>query len=193
MVGSRTVKALTALLISMTVGALALMVLETAPATPRAQQLVALAAPADGVGAVIHQTSVPLQPIKWRNLIVHSSGAEDAGIVDGCHFLVEADGSVWPTELWKRQISGHHVYVPGRDFNADSIGVCLMGQYTLSDPRIQKKQFDSLVDLTRSLQQAFRMPADRVYLRSDLDPNSLSPGDGFPAGDFNSRLLRSVR
>jgi hypothetical protein len=191
MVGSRTIKALVALLISMTAGAGVLMVLEVAPASPQAQQLTALAEPAQGVAAVIHETSVPLQPIKWRHIIVYSSN--DAGFMGKCHFVIAPDGSARPTELWKGQASGDHIYVPGRDFNRDSIGICLEGSFSYDDPTISQKQFDALMDLSRSLQQAFRITADRVYLESDLVPNSSSPGDAFPAGQFNAELLRGLR
>jgi len=193
MVGSRTIKALTALLFSMTVGACALMLLEVAPASPDAQQLTALAAPAEGVAAVIHDTSVPLQPIKWRHVIVHSANAEDVDFQQQCHFIISADGKARVTKLWKRQVCGNHVYVPGRDFNGDSIGVCIEGNFARHDPTISQKQFNALLELTRSLQRAFLITADRVYLTSDLVPNSYSPGEAFPTGEFNAALLRSVR
>ena len=58
MFGSRTIKTLTALLVSMTLGALALMVLETAPAEPAAQHLAAVTGgpPAGQAGRAVGET-----------------------------------------------------------------------------------------------------------------------------------------
>ena len=188
MLGSRTIKILTALLVSMTVGAFALMVLETAPVSPKAHHLAAVAAPLANPGSAIYETSVPLQPIKWRNVIVHASGSESPDITERCHFLVAQDGKVSATALWKRQLSGHHVYVPGRDFNADSIAVCLIGLFSQSPP--EKNQLTALVKLVRTLQPAFQIPADRVYLLSELDAYTNSPGSAFPVQAFNRSLYR---
>ena len=192
MIGSRTVKTLTALLASMTVGGFALMALETAPVSPRTEQLAALAAPGDGVWQVLHDTAVPLQPVKWRTVIVHSS-AEGNDMARRCHFVVSGQGEVGCTELWKRQISGHHIYVPGRDFNADSVGICLMGDSSGGDRPISRKQFDGLVSLASCLQKTFRIPAGRVYLHRDLDTRSSSPGRAFPGNAFNAKLVRRFR
>jgi len=192
MIGSRTIKTLVALLASMTIGAFVLMALETAPVAPRAELLAALAAPGDGVSQVVHDTAVPLQSVKWRTVVVHSS-AEGNGIVRQCHFVVSKQGQVSCTDLWRRQVSGRHIRVPGRDFNADSIAVCLVGDFSSSDEPISQSQFNGLVSLTLALQRAFRIPAARVYLRRDLDAYSDSPGKAFPANAFDARLVRRFR
>jgi hypothetical protein len=190
MVGSRTIKALVALLVSMTVGAGVLMMLEVAPAAPRPEQLTALTEDTGSIASVIRETSVPLQPIKWRHVVIHSSG--DAGFMEQCHFVIAPDGAARRTELWKAQAGGDHIYVPGRDFRRDSIGICLEGSFSYDDPTIPQRQFDALVELCRSLQRAFRVTADRVYLESDLVVDSTSPGDTFPSGQFNAELLRRL-
>ncbi len=189
--GARTIKTLTALLVSMTLGAFALMVLETAPVQPEAQHLAAVGPPAGGAGQIIRQTLVPIQPIKWRNIVVHSSAAEAPDIASRCHFVVTPEGQITPTSLWQRQLSGHHVYVPGRDFNADSIGICLIGDFSRNKP--PRKQLAALIDLTRAFQPTFRIPADRVYLHSDLDAYSRSPGAAFPSKSFDRALYRPKR
>lgn len=188
MLGSRTIRILTALLVSMTLGALALMVLETAPPTPRAEQLAAIGISKMPLDGAIHNTAVPIQPIKWRNIIVHSSGAGAAGIEKRCHFVLRPDGRVAATGLWKRQLAGDHVYVPGRDFNADSVGICMIGDFRNSGPA--QRQFNRLTELTRTLQGILLTPRDRIYLHSQLDPRSHSPGGAFPARAFNDSLLR---
>ena len=187
---SRTIKTLVALIFSMTIGASALMLLETAPARGPAEHLSAVAAPDSSASRAVNDTAVPVQSAKWRNIVVHSS-AEGADIAARCHFIIEADGTVRPTSLWRGQVSGRHVFVAGRDFNADSIGVCIAGDFTTRAP--SRRQMTNLTDLTQSLQRTFRMPANRVYLMKDLDGASRSPGAAFPTTGFNSQLLRSAR
>jgi len=187
MLGSRTIKTLTALLLSMTVGAFALMLLETAPVRPSAQQLAAVSLPENQAGQLVRQTAVPIQPIKWRNIVIHGSQAEGQDIAERCHFVVHPDGKLLATGLWERQQSGHHVFVPGRDFNADSIGICLQGEFSTSAP--EATQVTALVELARTLQKALTIPTERVYLYSDLDSLSRSPGAAFPAESFDRRLL----
>jgi len=192
MIGSRTIKTLIALLASMSIGAFVLIALETAPARARSEQLAALIAPGDGVSAALHDTAVPLQPVKWRAVVVHTS-AEGSGIPSRCHFVLSPNGLVSCTDLWKRQMRGNHVYVPGRDFNADSVGVCVVGDFSSTGTRISQKQFDGLVGLIGSLQKTLRIPAERVYLHRDLDARSNSPGQGFPANAFNASLVTNFK
>ncbi len=191
MFGSRTIKTLTALLISMTLGALALMVLETAPARPTPQHLAAVASPNELAGKIVHDTAVPFQRMKWRNVIVHSSVNQTPGFAQRCHFLIQPNGKIQVTALWKRQLSGNHVYVPGRDFNADSVGICLAGDFSMQAP--PRAQMNSLIELVRTLQPLSAIPADRVYLHSDLIPYSQSPGVAFPSRTFNANLYRTRR
>jgi len=188
MFGSRTIKTLTALLVSMTLGALALMMLETAPVEPSAQHLAAVAAPAGQAGRIVWDTEVPVQAIKWRMIVVHSSAGGAPGLGEQCHFIVAADGSIQPTDLWRRQMPGNHVHVPGRDFNSMSIGICLVGDFSSQAP--PKQQLAALADLTRSLQRTLQISADRVYLHSDLDVAGASPGAAFPARAFDHNLYR---
>jgi len=194
MIGSRTFRTLTALLLAMTVGALILMLMETAPIQTKANYLAALAPAPDGAASVVADTDVPAQPAKWRNVVVHSTGGEPADIAQRTHFVIEAGPNGGPvtiraTALWKRQMEGHHVYVPWRDFNADSIGICLVGDFSRRPPA--ESQFQGLLRLVKTLQGSFRIPADRVYLLNDLDAGSASPGREFPARRFAENLLHA--
>jgi len=185
MLGSRTIKTLIALLISMTVSAFVLMLLETAPVRLPAQQLAAVGSSAEPAGEVIRATAVPLQPLRWRNVVIHGSAAEP-GIAERSHFIVDADGEISATDHWRRQLPQRHVYVAGWDFDSDSVGICLVGDFSTQGP--SRRQFRSLVKLTAAIQAILRMPAERVYLHSDLDAHSSSPGRAFPAQAFNASL-----
>jgi len=45
----------------------------------------------------------------------------------------------------------------------------------------------------QNLQRTFMIPADRVYLLSELDSSIRSPGEAFPSEAFAGRLLRPSR
>lgn len=190
--GSRTVRTLMALLVAMTLGALALMVLETEPIRPMVQPLAVLRSPTVGPAQVINDTRVPLQAIKWRYMVVHASPLRTTDTAEKCHFLVEADGqdawTITATDHWLDQREGGHI---GGFWRNSSIGICLIGDFSRSRPA--QGQFASLIDLVNALQQECRISADRVYLHSDLVARGSSPGAAFPAAEFSARLLSPQR
>jgi len=177
---------LAALVVAMTIGAAALLVLDTDPIRPAAAHLAALADRGGGAAAIVNQTDVPIQPLKWRNIIIHSS-ASGVAIAQRCHFVIEADGQqlIRATDLWKQQADGKHTFV--REYNADSIGICVRGDFSRTAPT--REQFEALVSLTRSLQQRLDIYPNQVYLHSELDSRSHSPGAAFPIQALNARLL----
>ncbi len=191
MASSRTIKTLTALLAAMTIGVFTLMLMETEPYQPP----VSLAAVGAGspATAVIADTEVPIQTAKWRNLVIHTTGAEGADIVNQCHFVLTVDGNsgemkLQGTPLWRTQQTGVGTRRLGDEFNAGSIGVCLVGDFSVNPPTAE--QFDELMMLVKSLQKHFGIGSDRVYLLGDIDPLSRSPGDAFPARAFEQHLVR---
>jgi len=190
--GSRTVKTLTALLVAMTLGALALMVLETEPVRPTAEPLTVFRPPPAGAARVIHDTRVPLQAIQWRYMVVHASLLPSGEAAKKCHFLVEADGEdawkVTATDHWLDQRAGGHI---GGFWQDSSIGICLIGDFSRRRPA--PGQFASLIDLVNALQKECRISADRVYLHSDLVARSSLPGAAFPAAEFSDQLLGPQR
>jgi len=197
MVGSRTIKVLVALVAAMTVGAfLLVLMLETGgPVLPRERDLAALRAGPEGLAPSVLDADVPHQPLKWRHIILHSA-ASRPDIAARCHFVITDSGRnieqcIRPTELWRRQMEGNHAFVPGYDYNATSLGICLEGDFSRQGP--SARQFEAAVALTQALQQTFNIPRDRVFLYRDLTPRSASPGAAFPEGRFNGRLLAATR
>jgi len=187
MLQSRTTRTLTYLFVSMTVGALALMWMETGPILPVRMPLVAVGSG----GGVIFGTDVPVQQIKWRNIVILTADRPDADIARSCHFVVVVDstgrgGRVLATDLWKRQADGYHTFAPGHDWNSDSIGVCFVGK--LTDSVLDGEQFRDFINLVRALQDGLRVPSERVYLCNDLDDRSPLPSEGFVRA-FSRRLL----
>lgn len=189
MLESRTVRTLASLFVSMIVGALALMWMETAPIDVPRTPLAAVGAEDGWYERMILRTEVGLQPVKWRNIVVRSAGDADGDIAHACHFVVADGGQVLTNDLWKRQADGYHTFAPGHDWNADSIGVCFVGGSNRASVRAER--FDDLIGLVRLLQQRFKVPPERVYLHSDLDERTAPPGDEFVEA-FSGRLLHET-
>jgi N-acetylmuramoyl-L-alanine amidase-like protein len=182
MIDARTTKVLGALLASMTIGALLLMAMESEPPRPSGNNMASV------TGAVLAPSWSAGRP--WRRIVVHSSDGNDT-MPRRCHFIIHSNAGgnrIQQTELWKKQDAGHHIYVPGHDFNSDSIGVCIMGEFSTQPP--SRQQFEALISLVNELQQKNKIPADSVYLQSELNPDRHLPGKAFPVGRFNARLYR---
>jgi hypothetical protein len=188
MTGSRTIKVLVALIAAMTVGAVTLRALETKPTPLSITELTAT----EPFG-VAFQADVPIKTSVWRNIVIHSTGPERADITSRVHFVIDANGQadliVHPTALWKSQRAGTHVFSSVRNYNSDSIGICLRGDFSTRPPTAS--QYRALVDLVRALQQSCDIPAQNVFMyRPDLNSGASSPGKAFPVREFSARLLR---
>ena len=185
MASARTTRVLGALFVSMTVGALVLMMMESDPPRPARASL------ASQQNQVIGQQGAITHP--WSRIVVHTSSGGPDTLPRRCHFVVDTfspeDGR-WTraSDLWRSQQPGRHVFLPGHDFNADSIGICVMGDFANQPP--SQAQFDALMALVRELQKRCNIGADSVYLNTELFPQSPLPGQKFPSGEFNRRLYR---
>lgn len=208
---SRTITTLTALVVAMAIGAFALITMETPPANTPAL-LRADAADGSGTGsnpnrsrmdhaALIRWTDVPIQPIKWRNIILYDTADNRTPAADECHFLIgtpETSGNpgepsgnriVRSTNLWKQQLDGNHVRNSRPPYsNENSIGIRLSCDTSRSAPTAW--QMDTLTDLVRTLQVIFQIPSDRIYLHSGPDTPGRS-GRFFPLETFRSRLIKA--
>lgn len=186
MLQSRTVRTLTILFVAMTVGALSLMMLETAPVKDTYITLTASSPVSDDT--IIFHTDVPVDPVKWRNVVVRRAPNAENSIARACHFVVSnGTQAVEATELWKTQAGGQHTFAPGHDWNSDSIGVCFLGD--LNDGVLGSRQFDELMVLMQTLQHHFKVRSDRVYFHSELDDRTKRPSGAFVRA-FSRRLLQ---
>jgi len=177
----------------MSLGAYVLILMETDPATPTGPApLWAGVSPSDDpVFGLIRGTTIPLQPVKWTNIVIHDSMCRRGATVRQCHFVIGAggrypDGKVMATGLWDRQAEGNHVHVPGFDFNANSIGICLLVAPGESFPTPRQERM--LVRLVRALQVTLEIPRDHVYLHRELG-DSDCPGAQLEAGAFRGKLV----
>lgn len=182
---------------AMTLGTFVLVLLESKaePLPSPLDRLIAVPSPSIDIGQIT-QTDVPLQLVKWRNLVVHSSASAGSELAKGCHFLVVpgADGrggSVVATDRWKQQADGRHVQVAGFDYNRNSIGVCVIGEFSSRPP--SRDQFDAVVGLVRQLRRQCGVPADQVYLARQLPLAQRTPGEAFPMDLFEQLVKAPVR
>ncbi len=208
---SRTITTLAALVVAMGVGAFVLIMIETPPARPPAALRAGAADGSDAAAdpnpsraeraALIRRTDVPVQLIKWRNIILYDAGDNQTTgptghVAGGCHFLIgtagtPSDGTVRTTGLWRQQLDGNHVHGGRHPYSDEnSIGIRLFCDTGVSAPT--SGQMAALTDLVRSLQAICQIPSDRVYIHSGPDtPGRL--GRFFPLETFRSRLLTARR
>lgn len=175
MAGSRTIKTLTALLASMTVGAFALMLLASDPIIPPNSNLAAGFAPRDddkysspAVRVLRENLAVPLR--SWSGVVVHSSVGEKSDIAQRVHFVIDQDTSgraiVTATNLWARQVDGRHVYVAGADWDAETIGIVVVGDLSKNAP--SAAQTAELKRLLQAIRAQFGIDDAHICCHSQL-------------------------
>jgi hypothetical protein len=180
----------------MSVGTVLLVLLETRPTPIEAPTAAIRQTPPasfEHLDALIAETRSAIQPSYWNSIIVHADPAGGARVRQ-CHFLIRPGNDERPaqavaTDLWRDQAEGRHVSPRSRGWNAfaDSIGVCLIGDFSRTPP--SPDQFRELVELVRRLQTACgNIPASRVYPYSEIDSRSDSPGRAFPTEAFDQYL-----
>lgn len=155
---------------------------------------------------------------EWKGIVIHGSGTaggdpdllsrQSGGLL--YHFVIGngqgmTDGAVHVTPAWDRQEATHHIRpsAPGGMLRAatdarslarsaeqaslGTISICLVGNGNRR--AFTELQMQELVTLVRTLQDRFEIPAQRVFLRSDID-GSGSPGQWFRRADFEAQLRR---
>ncbi|MBR90599.1 MAG: hypothetical protein CMO66_04920 [Verrucomicrobiales bacterium] len=132
---------------------------------------------------------------KWRHLIIHHSATPNgsARIFDGFHrqkgmenglayhFVIgngtnSPDGAVEVGNRWTSQLNGGHV--SSETFNANSIGICLVGNFERQNPT--RRQVASLVELADYLKNRMLHQRPKFMLHRELE-QTLCPGRNFPA------------
>lgn len=156
---------------------------------------------------VIHHSGTPAGDAASIARMHGESGLQGLGY----HFVIGngqglPDGHVEVGPRWNRQVPGAHVVARARNggatpvslqpaemadrLNRHGIAICLVGN---GDRRpFTDRQIHEAASLVRRLQRELGIPADRVFLHSDVAGVS-SPGRYFQAGAFESQILRSAR
>lgn len=128
----------------------------------------------------------------------------------GYHFVVGngqglPDGFIEVGPRWNRQLPGAHVAsrtsaqgstvvatrsdATAEQLNLHAVGICLIGNGERRP--FSERQIHELASLVRRLQRELGIPAERVFLHSDVAPVA-SPGSCFPTSAFEAQLLQNA-
>ncbi len=189
MASPRTIRTLGALVVAMTAGTFSLMLLETDPVGSSVNDFATIVAPAQDHFQALSQTRVPVQPEKWRSIVLESTDSSET-LPPSAHLIVriETDGDgvrfarVEATDLWISQQES-----VSRNRPAGSIVVCMVGDFRRANPSVDV--FQTVVGLTQRLQRIAEVAADRVYLPGDYDARGPQFTPAFSAA-YHNNLLR---
>lgn len=150
------------------------------------------------------RTRQPLHANRWQAIVIHDTGqlvgtpaslderARTAGLRSlGYHFVVGNgngmdEGELFVSGRWMNQETGAHTAGDNADwFNRQAIGICLVGDGDRQ--RFSPAQIRRTTQLVQLLAQRLNIPADRVYLHSQIAPTT-SPGRFFPEGELRAAL-----
>lgn len=152
----------------------------------------------------VFQTRSPIQKSRWTSIVIHHSGSTvgSSQTIEaqhlamnlkglGHHFVIgngrgAPDGQIHVGFRWLDQLPGAHVGGPNAELlNRESIGICLVGngdRAAFTDAQIQR-----LIELVNALAAELGIPADRIYLHSDVARTS-DPGRLFPVAAFREQI-----
>ena len=154
---------------------------------------------------VIHHSATPAGDAGSLARMHAAAGLDGLGY----HFIIGngqglPDGHVEAGSRWHRQQPGAHVAtadarrdavlrvaakgVSAEELNRRGIAICLIGN---GDRRpFTDRQIHELGVLVRRVQSALDIPADRIFLHSDV-AGTTSPGRFFPVSAFEDSVLRA--
>ncbi len=152
------------------------------------------------------RANIPLFPTtRWTHIVIHHTATDEGSAfsIDGMHhqrgwenglgyhFLIDngtrgkAVGQIEVGPRWIKQMPGAHVKVG--DWNQKSVGIGVVGNY--SEERIDAKTFESLLFLTATLKNHYRIPDRNIVGHRDVPGAATEcPGKLFPWGEFKRRL-----
>ncbi len=141
---------------------------------------------------------------RWKAIVIHDSGsmfatpatletdARKMGLRGlGYHFVIGNgsgldDGELHVGARWLDQVAGAHAAGKDADwFNRNALGICLVGDGERRP--FTATQVRRLTQLVGSLCRELKIPADHVYLHSQLVATP-SPGRFFPEAAFRGEI-----
>jgi hypothetical protein len=159
---------------------------------------------AEGLDSIL-RTSTPVQQGRWQAIVIHDSGQtaatpsqmDDAARRQGLRglgyqFVIGNgngmdDGELFVSQRWMDQVPGAHAAGDNADwFNRNAVGICLVGDGNRQ--RFTPAQSKRLIETVRTLCERLSIPADRVYLHSQIAPTS-SPGRLFQEAALRQALM----
>ncbi len=152
----------------------------------------------------VFATRASVEKGRWTSIVIHHSGSTvgSAQTIEaqhlgmnlkglGHHFVIgngrgAPDGQIHVGFRWLDQLPGAHVGGQNAEtLNRESIGICLVGngdRTPFTDAQIQR-----LVELVNALAAELDIPADRIYLHSDVARTN-DPGRMFPVAAFREQV-----
>ena len=98
------------------------------------------------------------------------------------------DGDIHVGYRWLDQLPGAHTAGPRGDwYNRNSIGICIVGDGRRRG--FSDQQVGRLAQLVGELSRRLGIPADHIYLHSDV-AKADDPGRFFPEAAFREQLAR---
>ncbi len=202
----RTLVVWAALIVAMTTVSGLLMVLEPHPLAPSLGPVLTVLENGPGGADALFATRPAPDPKRWQAVVIHHSGSsfgsaqsiaqqhQAAGFGGlGYHFVIgngdgAGDGEVQIGYRWTQQLQGANQLDSKSEgwINEHAISICLVGNGDQTAPT--RAQMEQLVQLVTAIQRKMGIPADRVYLQSNLT-RATSPGVLFPATWFRQQLL----
>jgi N-acetyl-anhydromuramyl-L-alanine amidase AmpD len=100
-----------------------------------------------------------------------------------------SDGEIYVGYRWMDQLPGAHAGGKnGDNLNLHTISICLVGDGNRRS--FSRLQYERLVQLTGALCRELNIPANHVYLHSDVAPTT-DPGALFPTADFRREIAKA--
>lgn len=138
---------------------------------------------------VIHHTASTVSTDQFPSVDAYhkSQGFPESslGFYVGYHLFIEKDGSLLRARSDEER--GAHTVAPGRDWNADSIGICLAGDFTKEDPT--EAQLTQLFTC-KDLMDIHSIPIEEVYDHKDTKSTACP---GYPFRSYVERRFKASR
>jgi hypothetical protein len=167
MAQTRMVKTMLALVVCMTLGTFALVLMQTDPIRSPLLQLASVTTGPDSMDQMLRRTDVSLSD-RWENIVIYRDGrsVEDPG--RRFHFLVTLDAGepiLQATRLWNEQKPPRLPIDSGpADWNARSVAIYVQAR----QGRITSGQVELSDRLCRRLRNLCSIGLDHVYSSRDL-------------------------
>ena len=152
-------------------------------------------------------------PNRWRYIVVHHTAGDYATIeflqqvhrerqagdpVDAIpyHYVIGNGNGLAMGEIasdWRREMElwGAHLSTRNSGRNLFGIGICLVGNF--EKYAVPARQFDTLVELTKTLMRRYGIPPERVAGHGHIDGESTRcPGRLFPLNEFRQAISRTL-
>ena len=147
---------------------------------------------------------------RWRYIVIHHSGSDAStpeGMRDwhvngrgwkelGYHFVIGngvgyADGRIYVSARWDKQMHGAHCKTPDNRYNKHGIGICLIGN--LEAHAATYKQIESLARLVSFLSREGDISRSQILTHGGVTNRTACPGRYFSLQPvFQRMLMRSV-